>query len=106
MTNLVLTVKLTGSNTYAAGTAITFTVTKFSTPTNGQNAVTNIAAATSNDLSATPVVLLDTTDAGTFPQIGEGSSVTATTSPSKSHSSSLSMSLGALLIFVLSALLN
>ncbi len=54
-----MTVKLT-AGTYAANTLETSTVTKVSTPTTGQNALTNVDAAASNDLSASAVVLLDT----------------------------------------------
>jgi hypothetical protein len=80
-------------------------VTKFSTPTYGQNALTNVAAGTSNDFAATPVVVLDTTSAGTFPQIGTGAEVPATTSaPTKNESSTMSLSAALFLVLAISAL--
>jgi hypothetical protein len=81
-------------------------VTKVSTPTAGQNALTNIAAATSNDLSASAVVLLDTTNAGTFPQIGEGSSVLAPAATlSKSESTNLSLSVALFIAIAFAAII-
>jgi hypothetical protein len=64
-----LTVKLT-AGTFNAATAITFTITKFTNPTDGQAALANIAAGTSNDLSAVggPIVI-DTTSTGSFSTI-------------------------------------
>jgi hypothetical protein len=64
----VLTVKLT-AGTYTGRVAITFTITKFTTQTAGQALLANIAAGTSAEFTASPVVILDTTNLGTFPAI-------------------------------------
>jgi hypothetical protein len=68
LVNSVLEVRLT-SGQYVAGSVIYFAITKFTTPTNGQAALSNIPAATSNDLSVSAPTLLDTTNSGTFPVI-------------------------------------
>jgi hypothetical protein len=80
----VLTVKfLTG--TFAAATTHIFTVSKFTNPTYGQDALNNIAAATSNALSATPVVYVDTTNTGFFPLIlGSAGPPTPASTPNNS----------------------
>jgi uncharacterized membrane protein len=62
----VLKVKLT-SGTYLANIEAQFTVTKFSTPTSEQAAMTALAASTSNDLMGLDI--LDITNLGSFPEI-------------------------------------
>jgi hypothetical protein len=67
--NSVLTVLLTGGSAYASFASVTLTVTKFTTPTNGQMQLTNVAAGTSNDFSSSTVAVIDTTITGSFPGI-------------------------------------
>jgi hypothetical protein len=68
LVNSVLEVRLT-SGQYVAGSVIYFAITKFTTPTNGQAALNNIPAASSNDLSVNAPTILDITNSGTFPVI-------------------------------------
>jgi hypothetical protein len=66
--NSILTVKLT-SLSYVPSVSVSIVVAQFVNPNSVQSESVNVAAGTSNDFSAVPVVINDISVAGTFPAI-------------------------------------
>jgi len=99
----VLTVRLL-AGTYNPFALVAVVVTSFTAPSNAQAGLSNVAAGTSNDLSATAPAITDSTTSGTFPgiswindlSVALASSVAATsTNATVSFTSSVALTAGA-----------